>query len=347
MKLILNPKIKYYTKEISKLCAIGLIGIGFIIGIILIKYKPIYSVTIEGEKVGNIQNKEEFKESLKENLSNENKNVDNIDIKVEPQYELKLANRNEKTDEEKVEDKIEENSVITYKYYDIAINNEVVEKVNTISEAEEVVKTANENTENENVELSIAEKYTQDENEAATTEVEIAKNEINTKIIETKEKQAEEEKARIEAEEKAKAEKEEQERINSMPDVNGIKLANLPITGNITSRYGESSRLRQSTHTGLDIAAKTGTAIKAVAGGTITCASYTGSYGNLVKIDHGNGVETWYGHTSKMYVKVGQKVSAGEVIAAVGSTGNSTGPHLHFEIRINGTHVNPQKYLYK
>jgi len=57
-------------------------------------------------------------------------------------------------------------------------------------------------------------------------------------------------------------------------------------------------------------------------------------------------VETWYGHTSKMYVKVGQKVQAGDVIAAVGSTGNSTGPHLHFEIRINGQHVNPQNYLY-
>ena len=93
-------------------------------------------------------------------------------------------------------------------------------------------------------------------------------------------------------------------------------------------------------------AAPTGTAIKAVASGTVTCASYSGAYGNLVKVSHGNGVETWYGHTSKMYVSVGQSVSANDVIAAVGSTGNSTGPHLHFEIRINGSHVNPQKYLY-
>lgn len=132
-----------------------------------------------------------------------------------------------------------------------------------------------------------------------------------------------------------------------MPDVNGIKLATKPISGTITSRYGVSSNIRKSNHTGLDIAAPSGTAIKVVADGTVTNASYSGSYGNLVKVSHGNGVETWYGHTSKMYVSVGQKVTAGEVIAAVGSTGNSTGPHLHLEIRVNGTHINPQSYLYK
>lgn len=132
-----------------------------------------------------------------------------------------------------------------------------------------------------------------------------------------------------------------------MPSINGIKLSVLPITGTISSRYGVSSSIRSSNHTGLDIAAPQGTAIKVVADGTVKCASYNGSYGNLVKIDHGNGIETWYGHTSKMYVTVGQKVVAGEVIAAVGSTGNSTGPHLHLEIRINGQHVNPQNYLYK
>ena len=129
-------------------------------------------------------------------------------------------------------------------------------------------------------------------------------------------------------------------------NINGIKIATLPLTGIISSRYGAVSSIRSSTHTGLDIAAVTGTAIKAVAAGIVTNAAYTGSYGNLVKIDHGNGVETWYGHTSKMYVKVGQNIQAGDTIAAVGTTGNSTGPHLHFEIRINGQHINPQNYIY-
>ena len=179
------------------------------------------------------------------------------------------------------------------------------------------------------LDLSIIEKYTQNEDEVNTTKIEVAKQESEEMI---KEKNR-----------KTKRRKKEEE---LMPEVNGIKLALKPISGTITSRYGESSSLRKSTHTGLDIAATTGTPIKVVADGIVTNASYSGSYGNLVKISHGDGVETWYAHTSKMYVTVGQKVSAGDTIAAVGSTGNSTGAHLHFEIRINGNHVNPQKYLY-
>lgn len=339
MKLILNPKLKYYTKEILKYFNIVIIGIGFIIAIILIKYKPIYKVTISGEEIGYVQNKKEFKESLKTSLIEENKNVDNIELKSDPEYELKLVNRETKTNEEQIASKIEEDAIITYKYYDIALNNETIETVNTIEEAEEIVNQAkNENTEQE-LDLSILEKYTQNKDEVKVAEIEVAKTDVNNKITETLEKQE----AEKQAEEAAKK---AQEELDAMPEINGIKIATKPISGTITSRYGESSRLRKSTHTGLDISATTGTDIKAVASGTVTCAKYSGSYGNLVKIDHGNGVETWYGHTSKMYVKVGQEVKAGDVIAAVGSTGNSTGPHLHLEIRINGTHVNPQKYLY-
>lgn len=339
MKLILNPKLKYYTKEILKYFNIVIIGIGFIIAIILIKYKPIYKVTISGEEIGYVQNKKEFKESLKTSLIEENKNVDNIELKSDPEYELKLVNRETKTNEEQIASKIEEDAIITYKYYDIALNNETIETVNTIEEAKEIVNQAkNENTEQE-LDLSILEKYTQNKDEVKVAEIEVAKTDVNNKITETLEKQE----AEKQAEEAAKK---AQEELDAMPEINGIKIATKPISGTITSRYGESSRLRKSTHTGLDISATTGTDIKAVASGTVTCAKYSGSYGNLVKIDHGNGVETWYGHTSKMYVKVGQEVKAGDVIAAVGSTGNSTGPHLHLEIRINGTHVNPQKYLY-
>ena len=339
MKLILNPKLKYYTKEILKYFNIVIIGIGFIIAIILIKYKPIYKVTISGEEIGYVQNKKEFKESLKTSLIEENKNVDNIELKSDPEYELKLVNRETKTNEEQIASKIEEDAIITYKYYDIALNNETIETVNTIEEAEEIVNQAkNENTEQE-LDLSILEKYTQNKDEVKVAEIEVAKTDVNNKITETLVKQE----AEKQAEEAAKK---AQEELDAMPEINGIKIATKPISGTITSRYGESSRLRKSTHTGLDISATTGTDIKAVASGTVTCAKYSGSYGNLVKIDHGNGVETWYGHTSKMYVKVGQEVKAGDVIAAVGSTGNSTGPHLHLEIRINGTHVNPQKYLY-
>ena len=85
----------------------------------------------------------------------------------------------------------------------------------------------------------------------------------------------------------------------------------------------------------------------ATADGVVTHASMMGTYGNLVIISHGNGIETYYAHCSKILVSVGQQVSSGENIALVGSTGNSTGNHLHLEIRINGKAVNPQKYLYR
>ncbi len=129
--------------------------------------------------------------------------------------------------------------------------------------------------------------------------------------------------------------------------VNGVYLAVNPVIGNITSRYGAVERIRDHTHQGLDIAAKLGTTIKAVAGGTITYAGWMNGYGNFIKIDHGNGVETYYGHCSKIYVKKGQEVEAGDKIGAVGSTGNSTGPHLHLEVRLNGKVLNPLNYLYK
>ena len=309
-----------------------MIAFGLIFAIILIKYKPIYQVKVSGKKLGYIQNKEAFEESLKENAIAEGKNVDHVEIKSNPEYELKLVDRAVDTNEEELVSDMKKEVVVTYKYYDIAIENETVESVDTKEEAEEIVKKLKEEK-LEEVNLSIMEKYTQEVENVETTEVEVAKTSITEKVNQ-KVKQLQKQ-------------KEEKERLDKIPNINGIKLAVQPISGTITSRYGVSSRIRKSTHTGLDIAASSGTPIKVMAEGTVTCASYQGSYGKLVKINHGNGVETWYGHTSKMYVKVGQKVNAGDVIASVGSTGNSTGPHLHLEIRLNGNHVNPQKYCYK
>ena len=93
------------------------------------------------------------------------------------------------------------------------------------------------------------------------------------------------------------------------------------------------------------MAVSTGTPVYAAASGTVTFAGYKGSYGYLVIIDHGNGYQTYYAHCSALYVSAGQSVAQGQNISAVGSTGNSTGPHLHFEIRYNGSTLNPQSYI--
>ena len=100
-------------------------------------------------------------------------------------------------------------------------------------------------------------------------------------------------------------------------------------------------------HTGLDIAAPAGTPIYAAASGTVVASGWSNTgYGYYIIISHENGVQTLYGHCSALYVSAGQYVAQGENIAAVGSTGNSTGNHLHLEIRVNGSRVNPQYYLY-
>jgi murein DD-endopeptidase MepM/ murein hydrolase activator NlpD len=115
-----------------------------------------------------------------------------------------------------------------------------------------------------------------------------------------------------------------------------------PVNGPVTSGYGMRwGRL----HEGIDIAAATGTQIWAAASGTVIYAGWLGGYGNLVVVDHGNGLATACAHASAILVSVGQSVAQGETVALVGSTGNSSGPHLHFEVRVNGTAVDPLLYL--
>ena len=320
MEYISIKKLKFYTKETIKFFNIALIAIGFIIAIILIKYKPMYEVKIEGTTIGYVENKKSLNEKIQENVENYSKeNIESAELTAKPEYELKLVNKSQDENEDEVIIVLQNELEITYKYYEIASNNEVIENVKDEETAEKLVNEIKELSNNE-VELTINEKTTKALEEIQIDDLEVAKENTVEKLnIDTTE---------------------------SIADINGIKVATLPVTGTISSRYGVSSKIRVSTHTGLDIAATTGTPIKVAADGTVTFAAYSGSYGYLVKVDHGNGVETWYGHTSKMLVKEGQAVKAGDTIALVGSTGNSTGPHLHFEVRINGEHVNPQKYLY-
>ncbi len=119
-----------------------------------------------------------------------------------------------------------------------------------------------------------------------------------------------------------------------------------PCSGRISSYFGYRTIFGSySYHGGIDIAVPYGSTIKASDGGTVVWSGYKGTYGYLVIIDHGNGVQSYYGHNSKLLVSAGDKVYQGQAIARAGSTGRSTGNHCHFEIRINGTRVNPLSYL--
>ena len=116
----------------------------------------------------------------------------------------------------------------------------------------------------------------------------------------------------------------------------------------VTSEFGnriDPITGQRDGHTGMDLAVPTGTPIRAALDGTVSLSKYYGTYGYCVMIDHGNGLTTLYGHNSRLLVSVGQTVQAGDVISLSGATGRVTGPHLHFEVRVNGERTNPRYYL--
>jgi len=122
----------------------------------------------------------------------------------------------------------------------------------------------------------------------------------------------------------------------------------VPTNGRITSRYGWRNNpfgKGKEFHYGLDIANSYNTKIKASGKGVVTYAGYSSGFGKVVIISHGYGYETLYGHNNKLYVKTGDKVEKGQVISAMGNTGRSTGPHVHFEVRYYGKRINPSTIL--
>ena len=214
-------------------------------------------------------------------------------------------------------------------------------------------------------------KETEDKIKSILEEVEKEKEELDKKLTESKEQQneldnliAENDKlikklendiAKYQKEyEKARQEEERawaeaQKKVNSSTAFVGGEFSWPSATSyNITSPFGlriHPVLKTQKGHTGIDIGAASGTNVLAAQSGTVIMASYNGGYGNCVMIDHGGGVVTLYAHNSVLNVSVGQHVSRGDVIAKVGSTGMSTGPHIHFEVRVNGVIKDPMPYL--
>jgi murein DD-endopeptidase MepM/ murein hydrolase activator NlpD len=136
--------------------------------------------------------------------------------------------------------------------------------------------------------------------------------------------------------------------LNDQRSLLASKPKGLPAHGWLTSGFGMRNSPftgKRKMHEGLDIAARTGTPVIATGDGIVSRAETAPGYGKLVVIDHGYGYRTYYAHNSKLHVKVGQRVKRGDLIAAVGNTGSSTGSHLHYEVRLNGLPVNPRNFL--
>ena len=324
-EIILYHKLKYCTKESFKLLTIITVALFIIITIAFIKYSPIYAVKINDQVVGYVKSKKIMEDKInKEILTSDNPCAIFTELNVDLTYELKLSNA-VANDEEKIVQILSENTTTMYKVYAITINEEEESYVNTLEEAENIVSEMKNEYSDDVATVSIQEKYTKDFESIGTETLELAKASIDSDLRDIRS---------------------EQERI-AAATFNGVYFSVKPVTGNITSRYGAvETSVRDHAHGGLDIAAPYGTSIKAAAEGTVSYSGWMSGYGYLIIIDHANGVQTYYGHCSKLYASVGDSVEAGDVIAAVGSTGNSTGNHLHLEIRLNGTKINPQTYIY-
>ncbi len=331
-------KMLIHLRTSVKFIVLVLIGAFLIIGAVSFVYKPIYSVTIDGQEVGYSENKSKLQSRINEYMKNgEGENVAFVQIDNLPKYKLCLLKRNITTNDEEIFNIVKNSGVTYYKYYAILDGEEEKVYVSNFQDAEAVVEGLKQKDSYNVSTISVSEKYETELKDFVSAEEAISKlyiqpirtvtvSKTNTKSVYSGNVST----AR---------------NISSKKIELGVALAR-PISGRISSRFATNSSVRAGTHTGLDIAAPKGTSIGAAASGTVVFAGRKGAYGNMIAIAHGNGVQTYYAHCSAINVSVGQKVSQGQKIGAVGSTGNATGPHLHLEVRVNGVAYNPQNYVY-
>ena len=345
MDFIIKNWFKYYTKETCRALGLVATGTALVVTIVCIKYKPAYKVTLAGEYLGVVESKEIVDNRINKFLNDNSGNVAYREITAMPEYEYKLMSRNVKTEEAKVVAAVQGKVNTTYRYYAVTVDGETKGILNSEQEANEVInKIKVDLMEGVNFDIGMAEVFTNEKN--TSTDVEVTNTLNSIKLAKEDAYKKEQEQAKTAAKRRMLAQARTTVPTSGISgNLQGMNLV-IPVNGTVTSRFGTVSSIRSSSHTGLDISTSRGSGIRPIANGTVVFAAYKGSYGNLVIIDHGNGVQSYYAHCNALYVSNGQAVDTNSVIAAVGSTGNSTGPHLHLEIRINGVPVNPQSYIY-
>lgn len=320
-----------YIRGAVRFVSLTLVALVIIVAAVIILYKPIYKVSLNGEKIGYCQDKETLQNKINEYMETGDegqKNVAFVQIDDMPEYEMCLQKKGIQTNDEEIFQKIKETGVTYFRFYAIADDNKEKIYLSTFDEAEKAIKELKKKESRNSKDLTIVEKYESELPTISTKSQAVAKL-YEKKIVVVTYKNTPSSGFSTSTSVSSK-------KVNL-----GMNLVR-PVSGIVTSRYGYRWG---STHTGIDIGAPSGTSIKAAAGGTVIFSGWKGSYGKMIVVSHGNGIQTYYAHCSSLLVSSGQTVSAGQVIAKVGSTGRSTGPHLHFEIRVNGSTINPQSYI--
>lgn len=314
--------------SIKAIILIAIVSIA-IVALIMCVYKPIYSVSYNGETIGYSSNKADLQKRILEYIEKgSGDNVAFVQIDEMPTYKLCFLKRGVETNDDEIFEKVTSTGTTYYKYYAVAVNNEEKVYLSSFDDAEKVVNGLKEKNSNNAADLSIDTKYVTETKEVTDTETAI--NNLYQKKVTTS------------------SAKKSAGPVSPGKTGTGYKPVSItftkPIKGAvITSRFG--ARWGRQ-HKGMDYGVSVGASIYAAASGTVTYAGWnSGGYGYLVIISHGNGVQTYYAHCSSILTKVGATVKAGDLIAKSGASGHVTGPHLHFEIRINDVAYNPELYL--
>ncbi|MBO5004662.1 MAG: M23 family metallopeptidase [Clostridia bacterium] len=332
--MLILDKTKLYLRLGIKFIILCTIPIIIIIGVIFSTYKPTYSVSYNGKFIGYCNSKTSLESRINDYAQNGDKeNIAFVKIDNMPQYNLCLIKRDIDTNEDEIYNQVITSGKTYYKMYAILEDNEEKMYVSDFKQAEDVISMLKEKNSSNKESISILEKY-----ETECKEFSSVEDCVNNLYKEAKPVKVASNKSRSDT--TSKSTKNSSSKSASI----GIDFIT-PTTGTITSRFGVRSR---DNHKGIDIGAPKGTPIKAAASGTVVhSGNKNDGYGNYIILSHGNGVQTYYAHCSELLVSKGENVNQGQVMAKVGSTGISTGNHLHFEVRVNGIAQNPQNYVYK
>ncbi len=294
-----------------------------------------WCVTADGKQVALVDSREDAKEVVKE-VKGRYESDETIEVEIKEQTsakEMHLKNGDEKPEiltVEEAAEKITQEEDLTVKTMEVVTGTEPVDfekitkKTNRLYEGETAIKQEGQDGLKE-VTKKVTKENGQPLEETVVEETVLEEPQAEITLAGTKELPQEEDAASADSEAKGSGQ--------LAAPVSGYR-----ITSGFGPRWGR-------THLGVDLALAIGSRISAADSGTVVFSGTEGGYGNLVKLDHGNGIVTYYAHCSQLLVTEGQRVEKGQAIAKVGSTGNSTGPHLHFEVRVNGENVDPMDYL--
>ncbi len=337
--LKMSSKARLVTKIISKLMMSVFIGSVIVLSLMFMKYKFVYSVEINQEAAGYVASKAALEKEIDNYMINgDADNVGYVVMNAKLSYKMVLVNKSISTDEENILAKVKDSCDVYYRVYSVLVDGKEKSTVDSLEAAQKILDGVNEKQSNykEKSTLEIEEKYLLEYETSGDVELAINSifepiKKVNDAIKEIRVAPAAQ---RTVSDEVLLALKENLSELDfELPVRNPV----------ITSRFGLRTR---NYHSGIDLACPTGTPIAVAEDGVVTFADWSGNYGYLVKVQHTGGYETYYAHCSKILTTVGAEVKKGDIIANVGSTGRSTGPHLHLEIRYDGSPLNPEVFIY-